>query len=48
MCGPRKRLGSDAPVYEEFVGKEETNIPLWEGDRGEWDTLCTLTLELPQ
>ena len=48
LCADRESALEAMRVYEEFVGKEETNIPLWDGDRGEWDTLCTLTLELPQ
>ena len=48
LCADRESALEAVQVYEEFVGKKETNIPLWDGDRGGWDTLCTLNLELPQ
>jgi hypothetical protein len=48
LCADRDSALEALHVYEEFVHKKENHVPLWDGDRGGWDTLDTLELELPE
>lgn len=40
LCADRPTVLDALRVYREFMGPEiPAEIPLWDGDRGEWDTV---------
>lgn len=39
VCADKASMGEALAVYEEFTSTRENTIPLWDGDRAEWDTI---------
>lgn len=39
LCKDMPSMGDALEVYEKFIGTRENTIPLWDGDRAEWDTI---------